>query len=46
MVVPISLAVLYCVLMNVAIFTTISYGIELVVNLVAIIIYRKTGETE
>ena len=46
MVVPISLAVLYCVLMNVAIFTTISYSIELVVNLVAIIIYRKTGETE
>ena len=41
MIAPISLAILYCVLMNVAIFTTFSYGIELVANLVAIVIYAN-----
>ena len=43
---PVALAVLYCVLMNAAIFTTCSYAIELVVNIVAIIIYSRKSEKE
>lgn len=46
MILPIALAVLYCILMNAAIFTTCSYGIELVANLVAIVIYSKKGSRE
>ena len=44
MILPISLAVLYCILMNAAIFTTFSYVIELVVNLAAIIIYSQSSK--
>lgn len=41
MLLPVALAVLYCVLMNAAIFTTCSYAIEFIANVIAIIIYSK-----
>ena len=46
MVPPILLAILYCILMKTAVFTTFSYVIELVANLVAIVIYSKSGKIE
>ena len=43
---PVALAVVYCIIMNAAIFTTCSYVIELIVNIVAIIIYSRKDKKE